>query len=211
MPRQVAWFVAAFFLVGAVVAAGVDLVDAERWDAATLQSWTLVSQALAAIGMLELGRLHSSFSFAVLGILIGLIVIEEAFHVLNPISAWFAEVAQIENTWTTVRLGLLNGLLIYGFVAVLGITMLVVSHYHGSPAEQRVIRNLALLLFVGGVFGGPISTAGNWGDIRMWMFVEECGEAIVFAAIAGYVGGLVALTRSDPTASPRVVRTPTSR
>jgi len=43
------------------------------------------------------------------------------------------------------------------------------------------------------------------------MFVEECGEAIVFAAIAGYVGGLVALTRSDPTASPRVVRTPTSR
>jgi hypothetical protein len=204
--RQVALFVTALFLVGGLLAAGLDLADADRWDPATLQTWTLLPQTLAAGGLFLLGRWRSSLSFTVMGVLIALIVIEEAFHVLNPVSAWLAEVAQIENSWTTVRLGLLNGVLIYGFVALLGVALLVVSHYQGSPAERRVVRHLALLLVVGGIFGGPISTISYFGDIRVWMFVEECGEAIVFAVMVGYVAGLVALTRRVATASPSASR-----
>lgn len=205
-PRQVALFVAALFVLGGLLAAGLDLADPDRWDPATLQTWTLLPQTLAAAGLLLLGRWRSSLSFTVMGVLIVLIVIEEAFHVLNPVSAWLAELAQIENTWTTVRLGLLNGVLIYGFVALLGLALLVVSHYQGSPAERRVVRNLALLLVVGGIFGGPISTLSYFGDIRVWMFVEECGETIVFAVMAGYVAGLVAVTRRAVTSSPSASR-----
>jgi hypothetical protein len=201
VPRQVAYFVTAVFLIGGVLTAGLDLADAGRWDPATLQSWTLVPQTLAMFGLLLLGRWRRSKSFAVLGILIGLIVIEEAFHVLNPVSAWLARIAQIENTWTTVRLGLLNGVLIYGLVAVLGVTLLVVSHWHGSPAERKVVRNLAIMLFVAGFFGGPIATISNFGNTRSWLFVEECGEAVVFAVMVGYVAGLVAHARRSVTSS----------
>ena len=81
---------------------------------------------------------------------------------LNPVSAWLSDVANIENRWNTFRLSVLNGALIYGFVAVIGVALLLFSHWHGSPAERRVVRNIAVLLFVGGLFGGPVSTASYW-------------------------------------------------
>ena len=156
----------------------------------------MLSQTLAAVGLFVLGRWRRSVSFAVLGVLISLVVIEEAFHVLNPVSEWLADVADIENRWNTVRLGVLNGALIYGFVAVVGVSLLLVSHWHGSPAERRVVRNIALLLLIGGIFGGPISTAAYWTeDVRRVVFVEEVGETLVFAAMVGYVAGLVVFTR----------------
>jgi fluoride ion exporter CrcB/FEX len=131
----------------------------------------------------------------VLASFIGLIVIEEAFHVLNPVSAWLAELVGIENSWSTVRLSLLNGLLIYGVVAAVGVTLLVISHWRGSLAERRVVRNLAVLLFVAGFFGGPVSTIATFDyDVRL-AFLEELGEALVFALVVGYVAGLVALSR----------------
>jgi hypothetical protein len=201
--RQVMTFVTAVFLVGAILAAGLDLTDADRWDPATLQSWTLVPQVFVVVGLFILGRWRRSRSFAVLGVLIALIVIEEAFHVLNPVSAWLAAITGIEETWTDVRLGLLNGVLIYGFVAVVGGTLLIASHWRGSPAERRVVRNIALILLVGGIFGGPISTASNWGDVRTWMFVEECGETAAFAVMAGYVAGLLVASRRR-SSSPRL-------
>jgi hypothetical protein len=205
--KQVMTFVAAFFVVGGILAAGLDLADSDGWDPATLQSWTLVSQTLAAVGLLLLGRWRKSLSFTVLGVLITLIVIEEAFHVLNPVSAWLADVADIENRWNTVRLSVLNGVLIYGFVAILGVALLLVSHWRGTPAERRVVRNIAILLVIGGIFGGPISTASYWvEDTRRVIFIEEVGESLVFAAMVGYVAALVVETRRRSvaaTASPR--------
>ena len=178
------------------MAAALDLANADRWDPANLQAWTLVSQTLSAAGLFVLGRVRNSRSFMVLGFLIALVVVEEAFHVLNPVSAWLADLFDIENRWTTVRLSVLNGVLIYGFVAIIGVTLLLVSHWHGTPAERRVVRNIAILLFVGGLFGGPISTASYWTDeTRRVLFVEEVGETLAFAVMVGYVAALVAQTR----------------
>ena len=135
--RQVMTFVAALFVVGGVLAAGLDLADSDGWDPATLQSWTLVAQMLAAIGLFVLGRWRHSLSFTVLGVLIALIVVEEAFHVLNPVSEWLADVADIENRWNTVRLSVLNGVLIYSFVALIGVALLLVSHWRGRTRHAR--------------------------------------------------------------------------
>ncbi len=199
--RQVMTFVAAVFVVGGILTAGLDFAEADRYDPTTLQGWTLISQTLAAVGLFALARWRRSVSFAVLGFLISLIVVEEAFHVLNPVSDWLANVADIENRWNTVRLGVLNGALIYGFVAVIGVSLLLVSHWHGSPAERQVVRNVAILLLIGGIFGGPISTASYWTEeTRRVVFIEEVGETVVFAAMVGYVAGLVVFTQrgADP-------------
>lgn len=194
--RQVMTFVTALFLVGGILAAALDVVTGSEWDPAILQAWTLVSQILAAAGLFVLGRLRRSVSFTVLGVLIALVVIEEAFHVLNPVSEWLAAMADIENRWNSVRLSVLNGVLIYGFVAILGVALLLVSHWRGSPAERRVVRNIAIMLIVGGIFGGPISTSSYWvEDTRRVIFIEEIGESLVFAVMVGYVAALLFMTR----------------
>lgn len=194
--RQVAGFVAAVFATGAVLAVAVDLHSSPGWDSPVLQAWTLVPQTLAAVGLLVLARTRGSTAFMVLAGLISLVVIEEAFHVLNPVAAWLAEIARWANEWSEVRISVLNGVLIYGLVAMVGFALLAASHWSGSMTERPIVRNLAVLLLAGGFFGGPISTLSTMGNRRRWIFVEEFGEALVFALIAGYVAGLlVALTR----------------
>jgi hypothetical protein len=200
-------FVTAVFVAGGILAAALDLADADRWDATTLQAWTLLAQALVAVGLFLLGRWRRSVSFALLGVLIALIVVEEAFHVLNPVSAWLSDVANIENRWNTFRLSVLNGALIYGFVAVIGVALLLFSHWHGSPAERRVVRNIAVLLFVGGLFGGPVSTASYWtDDPRRIIFIEEVGENMVFAVMVGYVSALLVFARRRRSSATPVIR-----
>ena len=102
------------------------------------------------------------------------------FHILNPLARWLADIAFQASRWTDIRSNLLSGTLIFGF-----------SHWRESAGERRVVRNLALLLVAGGFFGGPISTLATVEEPRLWMFIEELGEANVSAIIAGYVSGLV--------------------
>lgn len=201
---QVALFVGVASLAGSVLAAAIDINSNLAADSPTLQGWVLISQVAAAAGLLRLGVLLRSTSFLVLGALIGLIAIEEAFHVLNPIASRLADLAQIANEWTSIRLSVLSGALIYGLVALAGLLMLVWSHRHGSQAERRVVRNLAWMLLAGGFFGGPISVLSTLGNGRRWLFIEEFGESVVFAVIVGYVAGLVVLRRREGDALARL-------
>lgn len=207
--RQVALFVSVVSLIGAGVAVGADLADPYRWDPLTLQAWTLVLQTLAVVGLIALAGLWRSMSFFVLAVIVALVVLEEALHVLNPVSEWLARLVEIENSWSTVRLRVLNGVLIYGFVAVLGVSLLVVSHKFGSAGERHVIRNMAVMLFIAGAFAGPVSIVTYWlPEVRDWILVEESGETLVFAVMLGYIAGLLTLvrTQSRASSSPRMFR-----
>jgi len=190
----------AAFLAGSALALGLDFVSAAGWDAPTLQAWTLVPQVLALAGLLFLGFRSASASFTVLAALLALVAIEEAFHVLNPIAAILSDGATAGSHWTGFWLSVLVFSLIYGLVALIGLAMIFLSHRRGSVAERPVVRNLALMLVVGGLFGGPIGALLSSGRIGRWPYVEELGEAVVFAVIAGYVAGLVAQSRllSEP-------------
>ncbi|MEA2000278.1 MAG: hypothetical protein U9N84_00095 [Actinomycetota bacterium] len=189
------------FLAGSVLALMIDLVTAAGWDAPTLQAWTLVPQILAVSGLLFLGFRCASASFVVLAVLLALVVVEEAFHVLNPIAAKISDAATAGSNWTGFRLTVLIYALIYGLVALIGLVMIFISHQRGSVAERPVVRNLALMLAVGGLIGGPAGAVLSSGRVGRWPYVEELGEAVVFAAIAGYVAGLVVRSRSPRDAS----------
>jgi hypothetical protein len=143
--------------------------------------------------LILLGLKVRSRSFGILGLLILAIVIEESFHVLNPVAAHLAGIARWANGWTDLRLAVLNGALIYGGIAAVGLAIILASHRHGSVGERLVVRNLTGFLIAAGFFGGPISVLSELGNYRRWLFIEEFGEATVFAIIAGYVSGLVAL------------------
>jgi hypothetical protein len=198
--RQVALFVSGAFLAGAVLAAGIDLYSDAGWDSPILQGWTLIPQVLSAAGLLWLGRTRRSASFVILGCLIGLVVVEEAFHVLNAVEASLTAIATWGAEWSSVRVNTLRLVLVYCLVALVGLIMLAISHRYGSKGERHVVRNLALLLVIAGFFGGPISTLSLLSSRRRWLFIEECGEAVVFALIAGYVAGLVVPTAGEAMA-----------
>lgn len=189
--RHLAIVVAAVLIGAAVFVAAVDRLNKAAWDSPFLQAWTLVPQLISIVGLVFIGVVRRSMTFWVLGALVGLIFLEEAFHILNPLARWLAEIAFQASRWTDIRSNLLSATLIYGFVAMVGVAFLGFSHWRGSAGERKVVRNLALLLVAGGFFGGPISTLATFEEPRLWMFVEELGEAIVYAIIAGYVSGLV--------------------
>ncbi len=174
--KQVALFAGVAFLAGTLVAAAVDLRSGIGWSSPTLQAWTLVPQVACAAGLTYIGYRRNSRAFYILGALIVLIVIEEAFHVLNPVSEWLGRNA----TWA----------LVYGLVAFIGLIGIALSHRFGSDVERPAVRNLAILLILGGLFGGPVSVVAARTNQLRWLFVEEFGEALVFAIIGGYVAGL---------------------
>lgn len=179
LSKQVALFVGVVFLAGTLVAAAFDLRHGIGWSSPAVQAWTLVPQVATAAGLMFIGYRRNSRAFYILAGLMLLIVIEEAFHVLNPVSNWLGRIA----TWA----------LIYGLVAFIGLTGLALSHRFGSEVERPVVRNLAILLVLGGFFGGPVSVVASRTNSLRWLFVEEFGEAVVFAIIGGYVAGLSVL------------------
>lgn len=169
-------FVGVVFLVGTLVAAAADIRFGIGSSSPRDQAWTLVPQVATAAGLLFIGYRRHSRAFYILAGLIALIAIEEAFHVLNPVSEWLGRHA----TWA----------LIYGLVALVGLGGLGLSHRLGSEVERPVVRNLAILLILGGLFGGPVSVVAARTNQLRWLFVEEFGEGLVFAIIGGYVAGL---------------------
>ena len=194
--RQVAVFATATFLVGAFLAVVIDIVAANNWDAGTVQGWTLVPQLATAAGFYYLGKNEQSRSFTVMAVLVVVIIIEETFHVMNPLAVWLVDRARELSDWSGIRFGFLAVGLIYGVIAAIGFAMILLAYRQGTASERIVVRNMTLLLIVGGLFGGPIGAAGALGNQRRWLFIEEFGEAVVFALIAGYTAGLVRLSRS---------------
>ena len=194
--RQVAVFVAASFLTGALLAIAIDVLAAESWDAAALQAWTLLPQIASGAGLFYMGRRDAHRSFIIMAALIALIVIEEAFHVLNPLTSFLEETAGSLPGWGDGRVTLLHNLAIYSLIAAVGAAFILLAFRSAQVEEKPVIRNLTLLLIAGGVFGGPLSIASVFGGTRRWLYLEELGEAVVFAVIAGYVVGLMARSRS---------------
>ncbi len=183
MPLQLFRFAAAAYLAVGLLAAAIDLAIVDAWDAPTTQAWTLIPQVVATWGLLHLGRRCGGVSFFLLAGVVALVTVEEAFHVLNTVQSWLAPAVEVGSEATGLSPGVVDAALIYGLVAMLGLSIIWVSHSRGSVAERPVVRNLALLLIVGGIFAGP----GNAFSV----YVEEFGEAAVFGIIAAYVMGLV--------------------
>ena len=178
----------------AVVAVAEHNSDAP-WGLPLLQGWTLVPQALSALLLAYLAVIRTSGAFWRVAILLSLVALEEAFHVLNvfvtltrqPVR-WVADAVQINDD-------VVGGILTYGLVAVVGVAILASALLNGSIAERRVVRNLAALLLVGGFVAAVGSILAAVSDRSFVVYVEETGESVVFAVMAGYLIGLVRALR----------------
>lgn len=138
-----------------------------------------------------LGRAQRSRSYSILAALILLVVVEEAFHVLNPVAARLTTVADWANEWTGVSTGVLAEVLLYGLVAAIGFALLAISYWYGSWNERLAVRTIMMLLLIGGLFAGPVSMLSSADQGGRWLYIEELGEGLAFSLIAGYVLGLI--------------------
>lgn len=188
---QVAVYVAAGFVAAALLVTAIDYSTDFRPDSSLIQAWTLVPQVVVVLGLVYIGYVRSSRTFWVLGALVALVLIEEAFHVLNPVEVSMRGLVGRISEGTGVDRAIVNGMAVYGLVALIGLGFLAYSLLKGSRSERKVVRNIAVLLAIGWFFGGPVSVLSRSDDGRLLAFIEEVGEAVVFALLAGYVSGLV--------------------
>jgi hypothetical protein len=189
--KQLASFVAVSLVVVATVVGVIDRVTRAGWDSPLLQNWSLVTQAAATAGLLFVGLARRSRSLLVVTFLMGLIFVEEAFHVLTWFNGIERRVGRRIATVTPLSADVAGWVVLYAGIAAVGLAFLAYAYWSAVVVERRVVRNFALLLAVGGLFGGVVSATAALVDPARLTFVEELGESFAYAVIAGYVAGLV--------------------
>ena len=151
----------------------IDRVTRAGWDSPLLQNWSLVTQAAATAGLLFVGLARRSRSLLVVTFLMGLIFVEEAFHVLTWFNGIERRVGRRIATVTPLSADVAGWVVLYAGIAAVGLAFLAYAYWSAVVAERRVVRNFTLLLAVGGLFGGVVSATAALVDPARLTFVEE--------------------------------------
>jgi hypothetical protein len=80
-------------------------------------------------------------------------------------------------------------------LAVLAGWLVWQAYVNARPEERTAVLTIIGLLFLVGVFVGPINAISTQGYSRAWLFAEDFGQVVSLALFGSYTAGLVA-TRS---------------
>jgi hypothetical protein len=196
---------AGLVLLAAVLwAAGVDLASEVERNAAPLNWLAILYKLIGLAALLYVGWRIQSRSMRLLALLLALLtlghlVIHSGLYgtVVHPVSNWLEGILPLSSGFIE-----LAGM----FLALAAIAggLVWVAFRDASPFERPVVIRLILLLFVVGVFVGPVNAISVFGINREWLFAEDFGQAVALAVLAGYGVGLVVATgeRSGSLVSP---------
>lgn len=186
---------AGLVLLAAVIwAAGVDLASEVERNAAPLNSLTVLYKLIGIAALLYVGRQTQSRSMKLLALLLALLtlghlVIHSGWYgpVVHPVSGWLEEVLPFSSGFIE-----LAGM----FLALAAIAGgLVWAAFRGaSDSERPAVIRLIVILFVVGIFVGPVNAISVFGINREWLFAEDFGQAVALAVMAGYLVGLAVAT-----------------
>lgn len=179
----------------AVWAASVDLASETERNAAPLDTLAILYKLIAIAALLYVGWRWHSRSLRLLALLLALMAIGSLLVDME----WFVDVehslAQPLERALRVSSGFIElAMLFLGLAAVAG-ALVWAAYSAATPDDRPVVLRVIGILFVIGIFMGPVNAIASTGINREWLFAEDFGQVVSLAVLAGYGAGLVAATR----------------
>ncbi len=177
--------------IAALWAARADFASAPQRNAAPLDALAMLSKLLSVAMLLYLARKLASRSFALIALLLALM----ATGSLLVDAAWFGDLletfsAPLERI-LPVSSGFVELAALFSALAVIAGGLVLASWRAARPAEKPSLVVLIALLFVLGLFVGPVNAIASTGINREWLFAEDFGQVVSMALVTGYLAGLL--------------------
>jgi hypothetical protein len=190
----------------AALAAGLVLAAATSWAAAVdlgpdmglnsgpLSVLSILYKLIGIAALIYVGRQMRSRSMWILALLLSLLTL--GHFVID--AGWWDDVAhpitQRLEPILHVSSGFINLASMFLALAVIAGGLVWNAYRSASLEERPVVVRLITILFVVGVFVGPVNAISVFGINRLWLFAEDFGQAAALAVLAAYVMGLVVAT-----------------
>ncbi len=183
--------VALALLAAALWAAQVDFASAPERNAVPLDVLAVLSKLLSVVLLLHLARKLASRSFMLIALLLGAM----AAGSLLVDAAWFGDVLDVFSDPLERVLPFSSGFIelavLFLALAVIAGGLVLASWRAARPAEKPALVVLIALLFVLGLFVGPVNAIASTGINREWLFAEDFGQVVSMALVTGYLAALV--------------------
>jgi len=185
-------------LVLALWAARIDLASASERNSAPLEWLAVGYKVLSAAGLAIVAHRLRSRSMYLLAALVAALVLGSLVIDAGWFNSTVGELASRLDDVLPVSAAFLElGTLFVGLGVVAG--WLVYAAYRRAEVDEKpMIHTVIGLLFVVGVFLGPINAISALGINREWLFAEDFGQAVSLALLVGYTVGLVVASAGSP-------------
>ncbi len=178
-------------MAAALWAAGVDYASEIGLNAGPLNALSILYKLISIVALVYVGYRIRSRSMWVLALLLSLltlghIVIDAGWwdDVANPITQRLESVLHVSS-------GFINLASLFLALAVIAGGLVLAAYRSASLEERPVVVRLIAILFVVGVFVGPVNAISVFGINREWLFAEDFGQVAALAVLTAYAAGLV--------------------
>ena len=190
----VATLVALMLLAGALWAAKVDLDSPHDRNAVPLDILSAVYKVLIVTGFVVVARRLGSISFKLLALLVAALAVGSVIVNADGFGDWLYPVMNPIADVLPVSSGFLGLAFIFLTLAGVAGSLVYFAYAKATAAEKPAVLTVIAMLFVIGVFVGPVNAISSLGINREWLFAEDFGQVVSLAILAGYTTGLVAAT-----------------
>jgi hypothetical protein len=184
-------------LTAALWAARIDFASAYERNSAPLEWLAVGSKAGAAMGLTLVARRIRSRSIGLLAILLAALVVGSFLVDVDWFDSAVGVVSSRLEEVLPVSAGFLELAGLFVALAIVAIWLVSAAYRAATSAEIVTVRVLLGLIFIVGVFVGPINAISALGINREWLFAEDFGQAVSLAFLVGYVSALVVATRES--------------
>jgi hypothetical protein len=181
-------------LAVALWAGGVDLATEVGLDSTPLNVLSILYKLLSMAGLVYVGRQLRSQSMLLLALLVAMLTVGHFVvgsgvwdDLAYPFATRLARVLPLSP-------GFLNLSAMFLALAVIGGGLVWAAFRFATPAERPAVVRLIMMLFVVGVFVGPVNAISVLGINREWLFAEDFGQVASLAILTAYVAGLAVVT-----------------
>ena len=188
---QAALAVGLVCLAAAFWAGSVDLTKEVASDPGPLNALSIVFKLIGVVALSYVGWRTLSRSMWLLALLLamltlGHLVIDSGLYdrIAHPITRRLGRLIHLHG-------GFLNFASMFIVLAIVAGGLVWAAYRSASPSERRVVLQLIAIIFVVGVFVGPVNAISAFGINREWLFAEDFGQVVALAVLTAYAAGLV--------------------
>ena len=192
--RRVAVALTVVLVLAALWAAKLDYDSVYERNSVPLDVLSALYKALSIAGLIVVGRRLKSRSIYIIAALVAALAVGSLFvnsslsdTLINPIATLISDNLPVSHGFAHF------GIIFCSLAAIAG-AMVFVAYTGARSWERSTVLILIGILFLEGVFVGPVNAISTQGFTREWLFAEDFGQVISLAILTGYTSGLIVAT-----------------